>query len=148
MVPSQFLLNRLQTLLAGDTTTFNAPTAMKAHLAQAAFTPGPALTLASFTEATFTGYAALAAGVGTGQTFNDVTGGRVVQALEPAGGWHWQATGTTGLPQTIYGWYLSDNGNTQLYASGLFVTPIVLTQTGDAVDVPQVRVTIATTAMF
>jgi hypothetical protein len=144
MVPSQFLVNRIQALLATDTTTLApAASACKVHLAMAAFVPSAALLIGGLTEATFTGYAALLAGTGTQQSFNDVaSGGRVVQLLEPAGGWHWQTTGTTGLPMTIYGWYVTDNGTTTLYGSALFATPVLLTLTGDSVDIPQVRILI------
>lgn len=144
MVPSQFLVNRIQTLLATDATTLApAASACKVHLAMASFVPSAALLIGGLTEATFTGYAALLAGVSTQQTFNDpLTGGRIVQLLEPAGGWHWQTTGTTGLPMTIYGYYVTDNGTATLYGSALFSTPIVLSLTGDAVDIPQVRILI------
>lgn len=148
MVPSQALLNQVQTLVAADAASIGAATALKVHLAQAAFTPGPTLTVASFTEASFTGYAAISCVVGTAQKFNDVAGGRVVQLLEPANGFHWQTTATTGLPQTIYGYYLTDNGSVTLWASALFTTPITLTTTGDAVDIGQVRLTQSPSAWF
>jgi len=148
VVPSQFIIDRVRALLAGDTTTLAAAAAMKVRLAQAAFVPGPTLTIASFTIATFTGYADLLAGIGTAQQFNDPGGGRVAQLLEPAGGWHWQATAGTGLPQTIYGYYVVDNGATQLYGSALFTTPVVLSGTGDAVDIPQIRITLPAGALF
>jgi len=143
MIPGQSLINQLVNLLAGDATTL-APAAAnnKVHLAQVAFTPAPTLTPASFTEATFTGYAALLAGVSTQQVFFDpATGNQILQILEPAGGWHWKTTNATGLPQTIYGFYMTDNGNTTVYGSALFATPIVLNGSGQGVDIAQVRFT-------
>ena len=140
MTPGNTILNSLQTLLAADTGTLAAALALHVHLAKASFSPGPGLTPASFTEADFGGYAILNAGTGTQQTFTDpVNGNRIVQMLEPAGGWHWQATSGVMLPQTIFGFYLTNNGNTVLYGSQLLPTPILLVASGDGVDVAQVR---------
>jgi hypothetical protein len=149
ITPTNTLLARLQTLLQTDTGSIASATlACKVHLAIAAFTPSVTLTIANLTEATFTGYAALVGGTGNQQAFFDpVTGQRQVQLLEPAGGWHWQASGTTGLPMTVYGWYVTDNGVANLYGSALFPTPITLTNIGDAVDVPNIRFAIPTNAI-
>lgn len=143
MIPAQNIIDRMVTLLASDTTTFApAANAVKIHLAQAAFTPAPTLIVGSFTEATFTGYAALLAGLNTQQTFFDGSSGlKVLQLLEPAGGWHWATTAATGLPQTIFGYYATDNATATVYGSALLTTPVVLTGTGQAVDVAQVRFT-------
>lgn len=148
--PSQALLNRLNVLLAGDTTTL-APAAggVKVHLAQNAFAPSLSLALGSLTEATFTGYAALLAPTGAQQSFSDPsTGNLVVQLIEPLGGWHWATTAATSLPQTIYGFYVTDNGTATLYGSALFTTPITLTATGQGVDIAQVRFSVIPTAMI
>lgn len=141
MTPTKALLDRVATLLASDTTTLApASLATKVHLAVAPFTPGPNLTPSSFTEASFTGYSALSAGTGTQQEFFDpATGNRIIQVLEPAGGWHWQATGSSGLPQTVYGYYITDNGGTTLYGSALLSSPVTLQSSGDGVDVGNVR---------
>jgi len=135
------ILDALQTLLATDTATLApAALAVNVHLTTTAFTPGNALTVADFTEAAFVGSTALGAGVGPQQAFSDpVTGDRIVQLLEPAGGWHWDCTSLTGLPETIYGYYVTDNGNTDLYGSARFDTPLVINAIGQAVDIPQVR---------
>jgi hypothetical protein len=148
VIASQFLINRTGALLNGDTTTL-APAASppKVHLAQAAFTPSPALLLAGLTEATFQGYAALLCAINAQQNFTDpVSGQQCVQMVEPLGGWHFTTTGTTGLPQTIYGYYLTDNGNLTLYASALFPAPITLTASGQAIDINQVRMLLSQSA--
>jgi hypothetical protein len=138
--PSNALLNELQTILAADVGSLAAATALKVHLAQAAFTPSPSLALGTLTEATFTGYSSLLATTGTQQTFNDPTSGnRIIQLKEPAGGWHWQATAGTGLPQTMFGWYLTDNGVSILWGSALFNPTVTLVNSGDGVDIGQVR---------
>lgn len=141
MVPKDTLLDRLAVLLGSDANTL-APVALalKVHLAIASFTPGGALVPGSFTEATFTGYTAISAGVGACTTFYDPTKGtRAVQLNEPAGGWHWGVTGTTGLPQTVYGYYVTDNAGTTLYGSSLLPTPVVLTASGQGFDIGQIR---------
>lgn len=147
--PTNVLLDRMAALLAADTTTL-APAALNVHvhLAIAPFSPAATLTVASFTEATFTGYTALNAGTGGQQVFVDpATGNRVIQLLEPAGGWHWATTGAGGLPMTVYGFYVTDNANAVLYGSALLATPVVLAASGQGVDVPQVRFALIPTAL-
>jgi hypothetical protein len=149
MVPGQTLLNRLGALLSADTSSI-APAANppKVHLAMANFTPSPALTLGNLTEATFQGYAAILAQVGAQQLFVDpATGFQTVQLVPPLGGWHFCTTGLTGLPQTIFGWFVSDNGGTVIYGSGLFTTPFNLTASGQCIDIPQLNWKIPPTAM-
>lgn len=142
MIPGQIIVDRIRTLLATDTTTFAlAATPGKIHLAINSFSPSAALLVGSFTEATFVGYAALSLATGPQQTFNDsLTGGRVMQLVEPLGGWHWQTTATTSLPQTVYGFYCTDNGNAALWGSQLLPAPVPLNAIGDAVDIGNVRI--------
>lgn len=150
MTPHNTILDRIMALIAADTLTLApAVLAVRVHLAKAAFTPGPALVPASFTEADFTGYAGLLAGVGPQQNFVDpVTGGRVVQLLEPGGGWHWQTTGIALLPMTIFGLWVTDNSNLLVFGSQLLTPPVVLVGLADAVDVAQVRITLPAGVIF
>jgi hypothetical protein len=144
MIPTQVILNALQTLLASDTTTLAAATALNVHLIKAPFAPGPTTDFTTLIEADFAGYAAIGAGTGVQQMYRDpVTAELVVQMKEPAGGWHWQATGGTHLPQTIYGWVLTDHTNAVTYASELFTDPITMQASGDGVDVDQVKMSFA-----
>lgn len=149
MIASQFIINRVATLLGGDTTTL-APAASppKLRLAQAAFVPSVALLIGGLTEASFTGYAALLCAINAQQVFQDpVSGQQCIQMIEPLGGWHYLVTSATGLPQTIYGYYLTDNAGATLYASALFPTPIVLNANGQAVDVSQARMLLSQSAL-
>ncbi len=140
VVPTLTLQNQIATLIAADTTTLAAATAMKVHLAIAPFTPSNTLTVASFTEATFTGYAALLAATGTQLTYTDpITGQITIEIKPPAAGWNFKATAGTGLPQTIYGAYLTDNGSATLYGSFLLPTPITLTAANQGFDIPVPR---------
>lgn len=141
MVPANAILDQIVTLLAADGTTI-APAALacKVHLAKAPFTPTPALLLAGVVEATFDGHTAKNAGIGPQTVFLDpITGHRVIQVLEPAGGWTWVSTGTTDLPQVIYGWYVTDNGVTVLYGAGLLPAPVTISGVGQAITLPWIR---------
>jgi hypothetical protein len=144
MQPSSLLANQVSQLVSADTTMLAAAAAPKVHLASAAFAPGLGLTVGSFTEATFQGYAALAAGATGAQTryFDPATGNQLVEIKPPVGGWIFSCTGTTGLPQTIYGYYLTDNGTANLYASALLTGgPVTITASGQAVELANVRLT-------
>src|SRR5260370_41077653 len=115
---------------------------MKVHLSQAAFTPSLTLTLVSFTEATFVGYGALSMVAGSQMTFIDpATGNLVAEVIAPGGGYFWKTTAVTSLPQTIYGAYLTDNGNATLYGSQLLNPQVTLTAIGHAVELPNIRFT-------
>lgn len=141
MQPTSTLANRVSSLIQTDTTTLAAAAALKLHLAMAAFTPSLTLLLAGLTEATFVGYAALAAGA-TGsqnQWFDPATGNSIVEMKAPVGGWTFSCSGATGLPQTIYGYYLTDGGVATLYASALLTPSITITASGQGIEVPNAR---------
>lgn len=143
MQPTSAMANQVSNLVATDTTQLAAATAPKVHLAMANFAPSLALLLAGLTEANFVGYAALAAGATGAQLnwFDPATGNQIVELKSPASGWNWKVTGSTGLPQTIYGYYITDNGNATLYASALLASPIVLTAVSQGLEVANARVT-------
>jgi hypothetical protein len=144
MIPTNTILDAIVNLLAADATTLANLTALKVHLAIAAFTPGPGLTPSDFTEATFTGGSALAAGTGTQEVFVDPSSGlRTIQIKEPAGGWHWLCTAGTGLPQTVFGFFVTDNGDTTVYGSQRLSAPLTITASGQAIDLPWIRFTFA-----
>jgi hypothetical protein len=138
--PPNALLDQIAKLIAADATTLGSATALKLHLAMANFTPSPALLLAGLTEATFAGYAAINLVTGTQLEYVDgVSGLRTVELKAPAGGLNFTVTGAANLPQTIYGYYVTDNGVTVLYGSALFPSPINLTVVGQGFDVPPLR---------
>jgi hypothetical protein len=138
------LLDAMADLLAADPATL-APAAggCKLHLVQNNFTPSSSTLITDLVLATFDGYAALLAAVGAQQVFTDpVTGDRIIQMVEPLGGWHWETTGTTNLPQTIFGYALTNNAATVLYGTGRFGTPQTLTAAAQGVDIDQARFTL------
>lgn len=130
----------MATLLSTDTTTLDAVGRCKVHLAQNPFTPGPGLTLGGLIEATFTGYGAIAIGAGAWLVYRDPNSGAIwIEAPTPAGGWHFSCTGGTGLPQTIYGFYVTDSTDATLYGAELLAVPIVVSFSGVGFDVGPVR---------
>lgn len=150
MIPTSTLLDAIVTRIAADAGTLaHATDGVNLHLAKNSFTPSPDIALVDLDEADFDGYAIVEAGPGAQQWFVDpTTGQRVVQILEPAGGWHFETTGITGLPMTIYGAYLTNNANTVLYGTMRFADPIVLGGNNEAVDVGNVRLTITNEAIY
>jgi hypothetical protein len=150
MQPTNVILDAMVNLLAADPATL-APAALAnhVHLSMTPFTPGPTLDIAGVTDATFNTYVPANAGVGTQQEFIDpMTGLRNIQLLEPAGGWHWETGSAANLPQTIYGWFVTDNADAVMLGSALFSTPIVLTAAGQAVDIGNIRLTFAPSSPY
>jgi hypothetical protein len=140
MAPTQVLQQAIATLLAHDTATLAAALALKIHLSKTAFVPGPGLTVASFTEADFNGYAALSPTAGNQLVYSDpITGLLTVELVPPAGDWHFQTTGILNLPQTIFGWYVTDNASAVLYGSGLLTPGVPLTAAGQGFDLPSLK---------
>lgn len=95
-------------------------------------TVSQARVIGDFTEATFAGYAAVALATATWAAA--AVSAHVASSLYGA-----TVTFTrnaTGAAQTIYGWYLTDAGNTKLYACALFgAGPYTVTNNGDAISV-------------
>jgi hypothetical protein len=136
MIDTQTLDDRIAALLAADTTTLNqAANALKVCLVIVPFVPTSQTDFTTLTEATFTGYAAISVTLGAQSVYNDpITLRRVVEILPPAGGWQYTATGAGGLPQTVYGYCLTNLGKTITYGSQLLPTPVIIANTGDGVN--------------
>jgi len=149
MIATTVLENAVQALLAADPTTLApAVNALHVHLIQAPFVPANDTDFAALTEATFTGGAAKTAGVGACQTFTDpITLQLAIQLNEPVGGWHWKATAGAALPQTIYGYCVTDNADAVTYGSALFPSPFPILAINDGVDIPFVRLELSGNAL-
>jgi len=142
MVPTTVITDSITDLIAADVANLAAAAAKHVHLIMAPFTPGPGTDFTALTPATFTGSTALNAAAGAQQSFQDgATQRRVVQLIEPVGGWHWVTGDAVNLPQTIYGFAVTDLANAVTFGSEVFPTPIVLTAGGQAIDIAQVRFT-------
>ena len=85
------------------------------------FTPDPASVLADFTEANFTGYAAIQVNAKFGTPYKVIDGEYQTDSSPFA------FTCTSGSSQTTYGWYLTfyDGVNTTVRKSGVFASPLV-----------------------
>jgi len=142
MQPTQTLLSTLAELLAGDVAYLAAAAAKHVHWIKDVFTPDLTTDFTALVEADFDGYVALNAAAGAQQAFTDpITGQRVVQLIEPLGGWHSETTGVTNLPQTIYGYAVTDLADAVTLGSALLDTPVTLSGVGEAVDVSNIRLT-------
>ncbi|SRR6266545_2116887 len=140
MVPTQALINASAAAIAADAAALADADFLHVYLIMAAFTPNNNLVIGDLVKATFTGAAAKATITATMQKFTDPqTGEWIIQIPEPAGGWHWQTTDTANLPQTIYGYALTDLNEITLWGSALLDAPVVLNGVGQGVDIGQVR---------
>jgi hypothetical protein len=98
------------------------------HLYTAVSAPlSPHSTVASFTEATFTGYAAYAVSAFSGPVF-----------LDDGSGWALLANplfiaGSLSAPQVIVGYWL-DDGASNFYGGEQFATPVNIVNPGDYID--------------
>jgi len=86
-------------------------------------------------EADFGGYAAKTATAGAAVVNDPLTGNILLRIPDIAGGWDFLTSGTTNLPQTIYGAYVTDAAGAILLGAVKFPTPIVLTATAQIVQV-------------
>jgi len=137
---TKVLNDRIATLLAADTTTLAQVGLVNLHLAKEPFTPGPELVIGDLTEADFDGYAPLAVDSATAQVFIDpASGDTIIQLDEPGGGWFWETTGVTNLPQTIHGAYLTNSANAVVYGAELIDEEPELSDTNMGVSLPYIR---------
>jgi len=134
MIPSTALFERGPVLLGADTTTLALAANLKLGLIMAPFTPSPGLLFASLTLATFDGYTPLVPTPGTQpESLDPSNGDAIIDLADPVGGWRWETTGVTNLPQTIYGFLLYNSSTSLLYASELLPDPITLTAINQAI---------------
>lgn len=137
MFATKALRQQAMKLLAADATTL-APAALANVIALVMneIAPGEALTFADLVLATFDGSTPIAVGVGTQSTAeNPFTGAEVISLKQPVGGFRWETTGVTNLPQTIYGFALLNDAVDTLLAADLLDAPITLTAVDQLIDI-------------
>lgn len=136
MKPMKAVRLQLGELLAADATTLAPATdANKIALISADFTETESLVIGDLTLASFTGSTPKAGATGSQQAGIDpATGEQVVTILQPAGGYRFECTGAPSVPETIYGYALTDNGGTTLLGVHKLDTPVQITNVGDFVD--------------
>ncbi len=144
MLATKSLRQAMGDLLAADTATLApAVLANKIALIMEPWTPSESTVLGDVTLATFDGSTPISAGTGTQPSGSDpLTGDYKINIKVPAGGFRFETTGLTNLPQTIWGFCLTDNAGAVLLASERFDQEIVLSAVNQeiTVDSPDLRV--------
>lgn len=143
MLPMKPVRKQLGELLGADATTLApAANANKIALIKAAFVPEENMVPANVTLADFDGSDPLLAAVGAQQVGIDpATGAQIITIKEPAGGWRWETTGLTNLPQTIYGYGLFSNDMATLLGLALLPAPVQLSEVGQEINLGVVKMT-------
>jgi hypothetical protein len=133
-------------LLAADTTTLApAVTANKISLIKAPFTPSENLVIGDLTLADFATSTAIAGTLGAQLVGTDpATLDQVITIKDPLGGYRWITTALTNLPQTIYGFALTDSTLATLLAVAVLPAPVTLQEVGQFIDLGSVQLTIVT----
>jgi len=141
MFATKALRGAAATLLAADASTLAPATdANKIVLVKAPFTPGEGVALGDLTLADFDGSTPILVGVGTQPTGWDPNNDdRIIDLKPPTTGFRWETTGTTNLPQTIYGFALTDTAGAVVHGSQLLDTPVVLDGTGQGFNIPNIN---------
>ena len=149
MQPTRAIWRKQADLLAADTTSLAAITAMNVHLFTNDVTPSLDMLLADLTEATFTGSTAIGAGTGTQPSNYDASDGLLtIWIKEPAGGFLWTCTVTPVAAQTVFGFYLTDNANAVLYAAQRLLQPVTISMAGQVIDIGDLTFKYRTDAPF
>jgi hypothetical protein len=129
-------------LLAADASTLAPATdANVIALVKAPIAPGEGLLLIDITLADFDGSTPIDVGTGTQpEALDPNTADAIISLLPPAGGFRFETTGITNLPQTIYGYVLLNNAMTKVYASESLATPITLTAINQVIELGTVHI--------
>lgn len=136
MVPTLAIREKAMQLLAADTATLaQAADNNKLALIKASFVPDEGLTIADLDFADFDGSTPLDVGLGAqAEGLNPGTNDSVITLKAPAGGFRWETTGVTNLPQTIFGFALTNEAGDILFASGTLENQITLTDVNQVVQ--------------
>lgn len=140
MVPILEVFELGPKLLGMDTTTLSGMATLRVGLVKEPFVPSPSLAYGDLTFANFDGSTAKTPVSGDQpESLDPATGDALLDILPPAGGWRWETTGLTNLPQTVYGFALYNTAGTVLYASELLDIPVELNDVNQTVILASVR---------
>lgn len=99
------------------------------------------VTLESLEFATFDGSTPLEVPVGAlPEGLDPVSGDSLITIPPPEGGWRWETTGTTDLPQEITGRALTNDDGTILFGVERLEEPITLTAINQVLDLPPLQI--------
>jgi len=135
MQATRALREKMAQLLAADAATLAPATdANVIWLVQSAFTPSEASVIGDLTVADFDGGDPLEVTTGAqAEGLDPLTADAVITLSPPVGGFRWEVTGTTNLPQTIYGFALVTDAGV-LLACQTLPEPITLTAVNQFID--------------
>lgn len=139
MIPTLAVREQMAKLLAADPTTLApAGAANKIVLIKAPFTPSENTDIGTLAVADFDGSTPIAGATGTQpESLDPNTLDSLIDISPPLGGYRWETTGITNLPQTIYGYALVDDAGTSLLASELLPVPVNLTGVNQSLVLPR-----------
>lgn len=118
-------------------------------LIQAPFTPGLDVNIGNLSLANFTGSGALSSNTSwSGPNIDPTTRSRYITYPSAIGGNTWLVGDTVNLPQTIYGYVVSEHGTNNTFGSHLLPTPITLQEPGDQIDIGPVTISLLTVPTY
>lgn len=149
MKPTRAVRQKAMQLLAANADTLAPATdANTMCLIKNAFNETENITVANLELADFDGSTPLAVGVGTQpEGLDPVSSASVVTIKPPAGGWRWEVSGETNLPQTIYGVALMNDDQTVVLATKRFENSIVLANVEQVVNLGPQLISLAANSM-
>ncbi len=148
MTPTQALLDAVAAAIAADTAALAAAGFLHVYPVKQAFSPGIGLVVADVPKADFDGGTPKVTSSATILTGIDPqTGEWILEIPEIAGGWRWEVSGTTNLPQTIHGFALTNVGESTLWGTALLDAPVVLTAVSQVVEVGSVAFRLSNAAL-
>jgi len=136
MNPTRYLYNRIGAALAADTLSLDDDTNLAIGLAKNNITPGLDLVIGDIVEADFNTYARKNCTPPAVVYTDPATGEIILRVAPPVGGLVWSPGSGANLPQTIYAYFLFAVDNAELLAAARLEAPIILTTTGQIVEVP------------
>jgi hypothetical protein len=135
MQATRALREKMATLLAADATSLAPATDLNViKLVMATFTPGESTVVGDLTFATFDGSTPIEVTAGTqAEGLDPLTADAVITLSPPVGGFRFEVTGTTNLPQQIFGCALVSDAGVLLGCQTL-PQPITLTAVNQFID--------------
>jgi len=142
MYGSRILRLACADLLAADTATLaQAADNNVLALVMADFAPSENILIGGITLATFDGSTPILVGLNTQPTGeNPQDDSAIISLKPPAGGWRWETTGTTHLPQTIYGFALLNKALDTVLATELLPNQQTLTAINQVIELNKVHI--------
>jgi len=136
MVPSQAQFELMLQLLGAQSPGFGETTdGPMVILLQQPFVPAPERVIGDLVEADFDGYAGVEANAGPKPQSLDPNNGDSLLKITAPTPYLWETTGLTNLPQTIYGFAVTNNAGTLLLACDT-IDPVTLDGINQSIEIP------------